>query len=121
MNETSELTEDDLDFIEGTQPVSENFIEEPVQEAPEQYEESPFVQEQTPVVPVYPAEETTSTPSDDDSDVGFSQGDVVSHPRYGRGVVEKIIKYGNKTLCSISFENVGRRLLDPTISEFTKV
>ena len=121
LNETSELTEDDLDFIEGTQPVSENFIEEPVQEAPEEYEESPFVQEQTPVVPVYPAEETTSPPSDDDSDVGFSQGDAVSHPRYGRGVVEKIIKYGNKTLCSISFENVGRRLLDPTISEFTKI
>ena len=121
LNETAELTEDDLDFIEDTQPVSENFIEEPVQEAPEEYEESPFVQEQTPVVPVYPAEETTSTPSSDDSDVGFSQGDAVSHPRYGRGVVEKIIKYGNKTLCSISFENVGRRLLDPTISEFTKV
>ncbi len=121
LNETAELTEDDLDFIEDTQPVSENFIEEPVQDAPEQYEESPFVQEQTPVVPVYPAEETTSTPSDDDSDVGFSQGDAVSHPRYGRGVVEKIIKYGNKTLCSISFENVGRRLLDPTISEFTKI
>ena len=121
LNETAELTEDDLDFIEDTQPVSENFIEEPVQEAPEEYEESPFVQEQTPVVPVYPAEETTSTPSDDDSDVGFSQGDAVSHPRYGRGVVEKIIKYGNKTLCSISFENVGRRLLDPTISEFTKI
>lgn len=121
LNETAELTEDDLDFIEDTQPVSENFIEEPVQEAPEEYEESPFVQEQTPVVPVYPAEDTTSTPSDDDSDVGFSQGDAVSHPRYGRGVVEKIIKYGNKTLCSISFENVGRRLLDPTISEFTKI
>ena len=121
LNETAELTEDDLYFIEDTQPVSENFIEEPVQDAPEQYEESPFVQEQTPVVPVYPAEETTSTPSDDDSDVGFSQGDAVSHPRYGRGVVEKIIKYGNKTLCSISFENVGRRLLDPTISEFTKI
>ncbi len=124
LNETAELTEDDLDFIEDTQPVSENFIEEPVSETPvseQQYEESPFVQEQTPVVPVYPADETTSTPSDDDSDVGFAQGDAVSHPRYGRGVVEKIIKYGNKTLCSISFENVGRRLLDPTISEFTKI
>ncbi len=123
LNETAELTEDDLDFIEDTQPVSEDFIEEPVQEETEnvQYEESPFVQEQTPVVPVYLADETTSTPSDDDSDVGFAQGDAVSHPRYGRGVVEKIIKYGNKTLCSISFENVGRRLLDPTISEFTKI
>lgn len=119
LNETT-LTEDDLDFIESNQPVS---IEEPEQEIPEdeQYQENPFVQEQPPVVPVYPADEVSSNPEDEDNGIDFAQGDAVSHPRYGRGVVEKIIKYGNKTLCSISFENVGRRLLDPTISEFTKI
>ena len=36
-------------------------------------------------------------------------------------VIEKLIKYGNKTLCSISFENIGRRLLDPAISELQKI
>lgn len=47
----------------------------------------------------------------------FESGDVVTHPKYGQGVVEKMINYGNKTLCSISFVNIGRRLLDPNLSE----
>ena len=71
---------------------------------------------QPPVVPIYPSDEPILG---DDSPV-FEQGDTVSHPKYGRGVIEKLIKYGNKTLCSISFENVGRRLLDPAISELQK-
>ena len=58
---------------------------------------------------------------DDTADIGFKQGDNVTHPRYGNGVVEKVIKYGNKILCSISFDNVGRRLLDPAISEIQKI
>ena len=115
------LTEEDLNFIEDNQITeSENIfdgmeINEPLIEP--SYQEEPFAPEQTPVVPVYPADENPA----DDNESGFEQGDSVTHPRYGRGVVEKIIKYGNKTLCSISFENVGRRLLDPSISELTKI
>lgn len=115
------LTEDDLNFIEDNQIAEpENVfdgmeINEPLIEP--SYQEESFAPEQTPVVPVYPADENPS----DDNESGFEQGDSVTHPRYGRGVVEKIIKYGNKTLCSISFENVGRRLLDPSISELTKI
>jgi len=121
-----ELTEDDLNFIEDSQVVSENdfFSEEPLPQPEENiieepYVESPYIEEQPPVVPVYPVEDEQS--SEDSDEIDFAQGDSVSHPRYGRGVVEKIIKYGNKTLCSISFENVGRRLLDPSISEFVKL
>lgn len=51
----------------------------------------------------------------------FETGDVVTHPKYGQGVVEKMINYGNKTLCSISFVNIGRRLLDPSLSELKLV
>ena len=113
------LDEEDLDFIEDTQmaPV-ESFEEivEPMSDA--SYLQDPFVQEEPPVVPVYPADEDLNI---DEVAGDFAQGDSVTHPRYGRGVVEKIIKYGNKTLCSISFENVGRRLLDPTISELAKL
>ncbi len=115
------LTEEDLNFIEDNQITeSENIfdgmeINEPLIEP--SYQEEPFAPEQTPVVPVYPADENPA----DDNESEFEQGDSVTHPRYGRGVVEKIIKYGNKTLCSISFENVGRRLLDPSISELTKI
>lgn len=89
-----ELTEDDLNFIQG--------VNSPVEEGG---------------LPVYPAEDLTGG-----SDVPvFEAGDHVSHPKYGEGIVEKMIRYGNKSLCSISFVNVGRRLLDPAISEITKL
>ena len=55
-----------------------------------------------------------------DSD-DLEQGDTVVHTKYGNGVVEKMIKYGSKTLYSINFDNVGRRLLDPTLTEIKKV
>lgn len=72
----------------------------------------------TPIVPVYSAE----IPDEDivESDP-INQGDRIEHPEFGRGVVEKIINYGDRTLCSVNFEQVGRRLLDPKISELKKV
>jgi len=72
---------------------------------------------ETPEVPVYSAE----IPDEDivESDV-VQQGDVVLHPEFGRGVVEKIINYGDRTLCSINFDQIGRRLLDPKVSELRK-
>lgn len=74
------------------------------------------IAEETPNVPVYPADDIPQNSSEI-----FEAGDQVSHPKYGTGVVEKMIKYGNKVLCSINFENIGRRLLDPAISEITKL
>lgn len=126
--EDSTLTEDDLDFIEDNQMATvddlfgDDTISEPETEIVEEgdYQESPYINEQPPVVPVYPTDTEPNQVESSDG-INFQQGDSVTHPRYGRGVIEKIIKYGNKTLCSISFENVGRRLLDPTISEFTKI
>ena len=50
----------------------------------------------------------------------IEQGDTVVHAKYGTGIVEKMIKYGNKNLYSINFDNVGRRLLDPTLTELKK-
>ena len=115
-----DLSEDDLDFIDEAMPEVEIDEEqgENISEIPEDlYNQDD--DDTPPMVPVYPAEGVESTSSPDD-DFGFAQGDVVTHPRYGRGVIERIIKYGNKTLCSITFDNVGRRLLDPSISEFEK-
>ena len=73
---------------------------------------------QTPIVPVYSAE----IPDEDivESD-NIQQGDRIIHAEFGRGVVEKIINYGERKLCSVNFEQVGRRLLDPKISEMKKV
>ncbi|GEM_PF-3163846 len=51
----------------------------------------------------------------------LQQGDRVFHQEFGEGVVEKMINYGDKVLCSVNFTNVGRRLLNPEISEMKKI
>lgn len=72
----------------------------------------------TPIVPIYSAE---IEPREGYESETLAQGDTVVHPKYGKGVVEKMISYGTKTLCSIHFDNVGRRLLDPSLAEIKKV
>jgi hypothetical protein len=113
-DETSEqLTEDDLDLIENSGQIqSGDEVADDFLDTDEDEENTP------PVVPVYDTEDGDKIANEN---IGFKAGDRVSHPRYGNGTVEKIIKYGNKTLCSIDFENVGRRLLDPSISDFEKI
>ena len=104
-----ELTEDDLNLIDDiTSDVSEDNLEI---ELPDFSEQEPV-----PVVPIYPAEDIESATAQT-----LEPGDRVSTPKYGQGVVEKMIKYGNKTLCSIEFPNIGRRLLDPAMTEITKL
>lgn len=133
-----DLTEDDLDFIEDLNIVEDTpfpahagepeivedtstpyydekieIIEEP---SPAPREDIlPVQMASTPIVPVYSAdiEPKVQVPE-------LVQGDIVTHLKYGRGTVEKLISYGSKTLCSINFDNVGRRLLDPTLSELKK-
>ena len=70
----------------------------------------------TPIVPIYSADVESTVESDE-----LTQGDIIAHPKYGKGVVEKMISYGNKKLCSINFDNVGRRLLDPNLAELKKI
>lgn len=82
-------------------------------------EEEPAMQEkqeEVSSIPVYSAE--IEKPADDSqSSIKFSEGNIVYHAKYGRGVVEQLITYGNKVLCSIQFDNVGRRLLDPSLAD----
>ena len=67
-------------------------------------------------LPVYEPKEPATTAS-----TIPAEGDRVMHAKYGTGTVEKIIRYGKKTLCSIQFDNVGRRLLDPNITTIEKM
>lgn len=107
-----ELTEDDLNLIDDLSVNDEISLvgDENMQELDNFEEELP------PVVPIYPAEENL-----DDEIQTFNAGDRVSTAKYGEGIVEKMIKYGNKMLCSIDFPSIGRRLLDPAITEITKL
>lgn len=139
-----DLTEDDLDFIEDLHIVEDAPVEAPSFEPeiveqkqssyenieiveqpaagyqeeiaePQQEEILPVQMASTPIVPIYSADIEPQVEAQP-----LQQGEVVTHPKYGRGTVEKLITYGTKTLCSINFDNVGRRLLDPTLSELTK-
>ena len=96
-------------------PVEEQ-IEKPIEKKHDEKLETKT--SQTPIVPVYSAE----IPDEDivESD-NIQQGDQIVHAEFGRGIVEKIINYGDRKLCSVNFEQVGRRLLDPKISEMKKV
>ena len=116
--------QDDSELEELTETEDNGGILEEVNDEQPQLEEVKEEQEilqtrnsSTPIVPVYDAE----IPQEDlvMSDP-IQQGDTVTHAKYGTGVVEKMIKYGNKTLFSINFDNIGRRLLDPTLTEIKK-
>lgn len=111
------------EIIEGAnQETSENsFTNVLNQQAQEEIEPPavdilPVKMASIPIVPVYSADVEIKAQSDE-----IEQGDTVTHPKYGKGTVEKLITYGAKTLCSINFDNVGRRLLDPTLVEIKKI
>ncbi|MBR1776950.1 hypothetical protein IJ750_07755 [bacterium] len=140
-----EITDSDLDFIDELNnnenndslveiPDSDTALEEiPQDNSSDTIEEISYYDNQeeqiinseilekrdasTPIVPVYEADipEEDMVTSDP-----IQQGDSVYHAKFGNGVVEKMIKYGNKTLYAINFDNIGRRLLDPTLTEIKK-
>ena len=70
-------------------------------------------------IPVYKTE--IDEKIETNNSIKIAEGNIVYHEKYGRGVVEQLIKYGNKTLCSIQFDNVGRRLLDPNLADLKQM
>ena len=105
---TDELTEDDLNLIGDLTPEDESSNDY----APEDI----TIDEQPPVVPIYQASDINNY-----EPPKLAPGDRVSTHKYGEGVVEKMVKYGNKMLCSIMFPNIGKRLIDPAMAEITKL
>lgn len=112
LTEMEELEETDDTILEPLNEVNDSMLNSEKNEEILETKSST-----TPMVPVYSAE----IPAEDrvESD-NIEQGDIVFHAKYGNGIVEKMIKYGNKTLYSINFDNIGRRLLDPTLTEIKK-
>lgn len=114
--QSDELTEDDLNLIgDLTSDNSADDAEADIQDYQAAEEES-MQQEQPPVVPIYNADDIEYNEPQT-----LEPGDRVSTPKYGEGIVQKMIKYGNKKLCSIEFPNIGRRLLDPAMTEINKL
>lgn len=106
--EDDNLTEDDLNLIDDLTIDNETI-------QLDEFQNSENNQQPT-VVPIYETEDIEYKENQK-----LEPGDRVSTPKYGEGIVEKMIKYGNKMLCSIEFPNIGRRLLDPAMSEITKL
>lgn len=120
-NDDDELLEEVTDNSDILEPTEDDVIlEEPQEELKLEDEDDKILETRnasTPIVPVYEADIPQEDLVMSDS---IQQGDSVTHAKYGNGVVEKMIKYGNKTLFSINFDNIGRRLLDPTLTEIKK-
>ncbi len=115
--QSDELTEDDLNLIgDLTSDNSADDAEADIQDYQAAAEEESMQQEQPPVVPIYNADDIEYNEPQ-----ALEPGDRVSTPKYGEGIVQKMIKYGNKKLCSIEFPNIGRRLLDPAMTEINKL
>lgn len=115
---TATIVEQKIEQPKIIEQEKENVKNEPLKSKPGQIleqtpAEKPIIERKKPSVPIYEAktaEPTTNT-------IKFKEGNFVYHAKYGKGIVEKIITYGNKTLCSIEFDNVGRRLLDPNLAD----
>ena len=113
--EEQKTTENSNQSVQQLKEPVQNKVQEKIEEQPLQPKpQKPMPNPET--IPVYEPKETEVQPN-----VTFQEGERVSHAKYGNGVVEKIIKYGKKTLCSIMFEQVGRRLLDPNITIIEKL
>ena len=54
------------------------------------------------------------------NEAGFQAGDRVRHPAYGLGVVQRVIPMEESVVLNIVFEAVGKRLLDPALSELVR-
>lgn len=47
----------------------------------------------------------------------YQIGSVIYHKKYGRGTITKTIKYEQRQLLQIEFEESGKKLLDPTVAD----
>jgi len=54
---------------------------------------------------------------EDAPEYNFVEGMKVTHEKYGAGSIIKVVKYSNRCLLQIEFEQTGKRLLDPKIAK----
>lgn len=121
------FSDDDLDMLDSLNSNQEDSVEllevEPLeeltQEEPVVIEGALTENDSLPSIPIYSTETNNDFKSDEA--IKIAEGNIVYHEKYGRGVVEQLISYGKKTLCSIQFDNVGRRLLDPNLADLKQM
>lgn len=114
--EFDQLIAESESMVEDELPISNEPLDLIQQSLEEDLKSDVIDNDEEDTIPVYPAEETKVK-----NPIEFEPGETVYHPKYGEGVVEKMVSYGTKKLCSIMFSGNRRRLLDPAISEVKRV
>jgi len=51
---------------------------------------------------------------------GYFVGERIRHPQYGLGTITKILPMADQVILNITFDQVGKRLLDPSLCELTR-
>lgn len=119
------LFENDTDFLEESSEKRTNNFENDIIKIEEESTIVPMaspifeVEEKETSVPIYKTE--VEEKIEKSKALTIEEGSIVYHEKYGRGVVEQLINYGSKSFCSILFDNIGRRLLDPNLAELKQM
>ena len=63
-------------------------------------------------LPIFKDEENNQ-----EENIVYEVGNSINHKKYGKGTVVKTIKYENRQLLQIEFEQAGKKLLDPKVAD----
>jgi hypothetical protein len=64
--------------------------------------------------------ESLEIPAPETEVLGFAEGDRVHHATYGPGRIMKIIPMDGRTILNVYFDQLGKRLLDPSLTHLEK-
>ena len=119
-NENDDIDNSIIDINHDTdeQEVFDNFENETLLEPEDESEFLLQKDKENSSIPVY---STNVEEKASNTTLKIAEGNIVYHPKYGKGTVEELFSYGSRTLCSIQFEGVGIRLLDPNLADLKQV
>lgn len=123
--ESEESYEEDIDLNEIADNSIDNNFEEIINSKNQQHKNTLVVDEKIKIneeiinkpaqkenLPIFKDENKEEKPSKN-----YTAGNIVIHKKYGRGTIVKTIKYEERQLLQIEFEQAGKKLLDPTVAD----
>lgn len=117
--ETAHPPSDDADMQEALDLIfPRQFEQSPEPQSSPPVHRSEFVETVTPDEEPVPVIHKKQVPSPEGLPA-FKAGDKVRHASYGLGIVQKVIPMDDSVVLNVTFENVGKRLLDPALTQLT--
>ena len=125
-NKQTYVNEEDLAFYDTSAVDNFPTVDEPIDNLVQDVDDLPIMSTSSGLlgssdedIPVFKTE--IEQIAENRSTTKIAEGNIVYHAKYGRGVVEQMVNYGNKSFCSILFDNLGRRLLDPNLADLKQM